>query len=451
MRMMKKAVAMAMAAMMMTSIAAPAMAAGQTYSTVTGANTLVFEKYLTMDKEANVPNAKFNYTIAAGPAQDANNTAGTMQVLAGNDANRVVGTPTIAADQARFSPTDETYETAQPSMATLQSQHSDGTAPLVDNVTLEEGKKYARKAVAIDFSGVQFKEPGIYRYVVTEKAGDGTTADGQKQLGITNDADATRILDVYVIDDDTAAAGAPRMKIQGYVLHNTEGNVPVLANGTTQQETKADGFSNDYETENLTLSKAVTGNQASRDEYFEFTVNITGAVAGTVYDVTGNFDPTTKINGINTTAHENPARLTIGADGTLTQTFWLQRDQNLTINGLAKETAYSIKENADTLNAEGYTPSAVITGDNKKGANDANNVAMVPNGESGADRTEVADDAIKADTTVAYTNAKAGTIPTGVAVALGSGFGVAALGALGVGVMKGKNRKKDEDELEEEI
>ena len=430
-----KAGAMAMAAMMIMSCGVPAMAAGQTYTSVSGTNAVIFEKYLTMNKEANVPNVTFNYTIAAGAAQSANTANQTMQVFAGNDANKVVGAPTIAADQAKFQVGDTTYDSVQDSSSAMQAQHTDGTNPLKDNLTLAANKKYARKDVKVDFSGVQFKEPGIYRYVVTETASDSNLTGH----GITDDADNTRVLDVYVVDS-TTGTGAPTLTIQGYVLHNTADNAVVNADGSSQQDTKANGFLNDYETENLTLSKTVEGNQASRDEYFEFTVKISDAVAGTKYNVTGDFDPTTQVNAINTEAKTNPAEIVVGSDGTVTQTFWLQHNQNIVINGLAKNTQYDINENMTTLGDEGYTPTAAVTGDTKTGANEANNIAMA------ASTSLVQDTAIQADTTVAYTNTKRGVIPTGVVMAVAPFAVVTLLGGAGAASIVMKKRKKEDDE-----
>ena len=71
-----------------------------------------------------------------------------------------------------------------------------------------------------DFSKVQFTEPGIYRYVVTES--------GTSQ-GITNDADLTRIVDVYVNDVTTDEGKA--LTIAGYVLHSSENGEPDVAAG----------------------------------------------------------------------------------------------------------------------------------------------------------------------------------------------------------------------------
>lgn len=41
---------------------------------------------------------------------------------------------------------------------------------------------------------------------------------------------------------------------------------------------KGQRFKNSYDTSDLTIRKEVTGNQESKDKYFEFTVKITSAV-----------------------------------------------------------------------------------------------------------------------------------------------------------------------------
>ena len=71
-------------------------AADTSYQGVKGGST-VFDKYLVMDQEANVPNASFTYTIEPGTAKNYDVDNKKVQVLAG------VGTPTM---------TDEDTETA---------------------------------------------------------------------------------------------------------------------------------------------------------------------------------------------------------------------------------------------------------------------------------------------------------------------------------------------------
>ena len=117
---------------------------------------------------------------------------------------------------------------------------------------LADGKKYALKTATLDFSKVQFTEPGVYRYVITES--------GTNQA-ITNDADLTRVLDVYVNDASSDADGAlvKKLTIEGYVLHSNVDDEPDVAAGENfgsagaYVATKSQGFSNSYDTSDLTL------------------------------------------------------------------------------------------------------------------------------------------------------------------------------------------------------
>ena len=415
----RKSVATLVAALVVAGSAAPVMAeGGVTYTPVRGSESVVFEKYLVMDENANVPNETFNFTITPGAAQAA--TATSSKVYAGNDGNVVAGTPTIGT--ATFTTEDATYTTAQDLPSSVNVQKMNGTNVIKDDVTLTEGQKYARKDVVINFGSVSFKEPGVYRYLVNETAGT--------EKGITYD-NTQRVLDVYV--EDNSATTPNTLRVAGYVLHKNAADAVVPKDGSMPTG-KASGFTNSYSTHDLTISKAVTGNQASRDEYFEFTLNITGAVAGTKYTVDlENAEVTTKKNAINTTAHTNPALLTANESGEVTQTFWLQGGQSIVVRGLANNTAYTVGENKTTMGDEGYTTTAAITGDTKTGDNQ--DIALNTD-------LQVVDTAITADTTVAFTNAKNGTIPTGILNSLVPGA-LTLVGAASAIVVMAKNRKEE--------
>ena len=354
------------------------------YTAVAGTST-TFYKYLVMDVDANVPNATFAFTVAPGTAIAA--TENRVAVLAG------IGTPTIA--DVTFAPTDSTT-------AGLPSDTDTATA----------GQQYATQTAKVDFSGISFTEPGIYRYIVTETA---TT-----NQGVTNDESETRTLDVYVTDNDGA------LEVSSYVLHTgtdapaagaDKGSADVSNTGDKLGD-KSAGYTNTYDTSNLTFSKTVSGNQASRDKYFAFTVTISGAVAGTVYDVdltkadvnisANPNDATTCIGN----AVTQPQRLTVPADGTVTQVFYLQHGQEITIKGLAKGTEYAVTENP-----EDYKQTA-------------------PDNASGTIVSE--------DVTAAFTNTRSGVIPTGVLLTVAPFAAIMAVGAVGILVMVGKKRKRAE-------
>ena len=407
MKIINKVAACAMAAAIAAGYAAPVMAAGTTYTAIPGGSVNV-EKYLVMDKDANVPNVTFEYAIASGTAQNASGT--NARVFAG-PTGAEIGTATFTQGQ-------ETFTTAQAIPAGTGQKAAEATDP----VELESTEKYARSPIQVNLANVRFNEPGIYRYIITESA--------SSAAGITMDDDASRVLDVYVVDNGSG------LEVEGYVLHKSAADAVVPKEyAAGNPSTKTEGYVNEYTSHDLTLSKQVTGNQASRDEYFEFTVTISDAVAGTVYDVDlTNADATTKTNGINTETHTNPASLTVGSGGTVTQTFWLQNGQSIKIKGLANNTGYSINENKTTLDNEGYTATATIT----EGA------GASQDGEYTSSTTVAADADITADSTVAYTNAKSGVIPTGIVMSVLPGAAVVLLGAAGATIAM-KRRKEDEE------
>lgn len=366
----------ASAALLAAGIAVtPVCAAGNTYTPVSGTTTN-FTKTITMSESANVPNVTFSYAVAAGTAQTASD--GNLAIFAGNDGVTSSGLPTIA---------DITF-TADTAKATSTTVQKNGV---------------------VDFSNVSFKEPGVYRYVVTESG----TAQG-----LSTTEDQTKALDVYVVDTDGA------LSVAGYVMHNDETAAAEKLDETKKLDDKDTDFEHTLATSDLTLSKSVTGNQASHDEYFKFTVKLTGAVADTKFSVDlSNADATTLVNGINTEAHENPAELVADATGEVTQDFWLQHGQSIKIKGIAGETAY------DVVEANGsYTTSIAVTGDTEGVTNET---------------PEVSDTALTADTTVAYTNEKKGAVPTGLF--MGVGASALAVIAAGTGIVTLKMKKKDEE------
>ncbi len=109
----------------------------------------------------------------------------TIAVYAGPTPEKIVFSGDDISDTET---TDKKFEIAfaQGDSTTLAA--SQGSSDYVKN--LDSGEKYAKKTATLSFANVEFDEPGIYRYVITE------TNDSAQ--GITYDSDLTRILDVYV-------------------------------------------------------------------------------------------------------------------------------------------------------------------------------------------------------------------------------------------------------------
>ena len=379
-------------------------AAGTNYgTTIEGPKTTTFDKFLVMDSQANVPNATFSYAVTAGNAKAYSVADKKFQVLAGVDADKITmaGVGTNTANTIAYTPADTTANDEN----TMVKNYDKTT------------EKYALKTATLNFSKVQFTEPGVYRYIITES--------GTNQA-ITNDADLTRVLDVYVNDASTETE--KKLTIAGYVLHSNENDEPDVAAGEnagstgTYVATKSQGFTNEYDTSDLTFKKEVAGNQASHDKYFKFTVKITDAVKGTVYtvDVTGA-DDQSKTNAATIAENagkENVKTMTVGADGTISQDFYLQHGQEIKIQGIAKDTKYDVTEEKEDYKSE----AKAVTGYTD----------------------DVSGKIVSTDLKTSYKNTRDGVIPTGVIMTVAPFAAVTLLGAAGMVTIK--MRKKEDDE-----
>jgi len=405
MKMIKKTGALLLAVLLVLSLGASAFA-DNTYSVNGDASSCTFEKYLVMNNDATVPNVTFAFTIEAGTAIPSAN--GTFEVLAGP------GSPSISAGQAAFTSTDSTTPEAQAGEnRTIAFQTAD---------TSDE--KFAVKTVTVDFSGVSFDEPGVYRYIIKESAATYT--------GVTIDSNDKRTLDVYVIDNNGT------LEVSEYVLHtgtaapaagSNMGTADVATEGARLSD-KSSGFTNLYATRNLTFGKEVTGNQGSKNKYFAFTLSLENAIPGTVYNVDLSLAEATSGSNSATIAANagktNPATITAGSDGKATAVFYLHDGQYVTVKGVAKGTAYALTENAeDYLSTEKIASS--VSSYEVSGA-----AVALQDAVSGT----IADAAVL----TGYTNTRDGVIPTGVMMTAIPGIAIVLLAAFGLAFL---GRKKN--------
>lgn len=392
-------------------------AAGSNYgSQIDGTKTTTFDKYLVMDQQANVPNATFTYAVTAGNAKAYDVAGKKFQVLAGVDADKI----TMAG----------VGEGADVNKIAFKKGDGSDTHDTTKDAYVKDlaaGKKYALKTATLDFSNVRFTEPGVYRYIITE---------GGTNQAITNDADPTRVLDVYVNDASTETE--KKLTIAGYVLHSNVNDEPDVAAGDDfgsagkYTDTKSQGFTNSYDTSDLTLRKEVTGNQASHDKYFEFTLNIDKALPNTKYNVViDGADATSKTNAATIDANAgqtNVTSITTDAKGKATQKFYLQHGQQVTVQGIAKDTTYALTENTEDYKSTANTA--------------ANHVVTI---KEDTDSAEVNGTIASTDLTTGYLNTRNGVIPTGVIMTVAPFAAVTLLGAAGMVTMKMKKREDDEE------
>lgn len=280
-----------------------------------------FDKNLTMDVNACVPAATFSFAIE--PAS-----------------STIPGTATTA--EVKPGPTG-----AAIANVVYTTNNSDSSA----TVTTSGTTKTAKQEVAVDMSACSFTEPGVYRYIITES---GTNN------GVTNDTQTKRTLDVYVKDVN----GALVIDSNSYVLYTGEKTDAPAKAASDVTNTKSTGYTNTYNTYDLTFGKEVKGNFGSKDKYFEYTVEIT-VPQGTVLnvDVTSKADVTPHESDSTTvTTKANPTQLT-ATTGKITQKFYLHDGQYITIKDIPANAEYKVDENN-----EDYTKTnGIVAEDNADG------------------------------------------------------------------------------------
>lgn len=440
------------------------------YTPIAGTTT-TFNKYLIMDEGDTVPNATFSFTVAPGAHIAAG--SGTMEVLAG------IGTPTIA--DVTFGPSDTTATSTTGLIDVTRTQQDRiGTAG-TDTVQLDIGEKFTTKEATVDFSGITFPEPGIYRYIITETASAANAA-----AGIIHDTDVDRVLDVYVVHSegsagtaavpattwyyggntyntqadaqdaynadggaqgeitDNGVAAVPAepagLVVSQYVLHcdvgtvaanATNGSADVATAGTALAD-KTDGFTNELTSKDLKIEKSVAGNQASHDKYFALTVTMATGTVNTADSFVvsladdnnaatndGNADATSGSNAATIAANSGQTNATTvtGAELLAGKVFYLQHGQSVVIRGLPVTANYTVTENAE---------------DYQSAADGRTNTGVIGTVASGK------------MVTAGFTNTRNGIIPTGVMLASGIGIAALVIGAGGI-VIVNKKRRANED------
>ena len=439
----KKLIGLFTAGLMTVMMSVPAVA--ENYTPVAG-TSCTFKKYLIMDAGDTVPDATFSFTVAAGtPISTDTSSNDEMEVLAGvvvkdPDTGKVTS-PSIA--DVTFASGDATATAAGDNIDVARTA-GDRVDGLTSGVQLESGEKYATQTATVSFTGITFPEPGIYRYIITETPNEDNAA-----MGIMNDNDVDRVLDVYVTDN-----GLGVLEVSSYVLHTNEDDVAINATmGSADVATqllalddKTDGFTNEYHVKDLAFKKEVAGNQASRDKYFKFTVKVEGLIDGKSYTVSlgsdgddatldGNADATSGTNSATITANQeqtNPASV-LGSDLKTGVNFYLQHGQSIVIRGLSENATYEITEDAEDYKsiAAGVTdynaPVKTVSTDDTKAT-----IGAV----AGSNKT------VK----TSFLNERSGIIPTGVLLSVGPWVLLGAVLLGGVIFFAVRSKKKYDEE-----
>ncbi len=243
-------------------------------------------------------------------------------------------------------------------------------------------ERQCTKDLPISWSGVSFMEPGVYKWPVTKTY----TATGTNKQPSNNAENF--YLYVYVTDTNGTLTTA--------VIMTT------AASGDQIDEENKGNLNDSYpaRTVDLVITKNVTGNQGSKDQYFKFEIQLqTPSGVTTQHCAITGLDPTlpeSAYTPANTTPITNPEGFDLVPGQLNKVTLWMKHNQTATISGLYYGTAYTITETA-----EGYT----ISTSRKEGA-------AAP--EIQNNKNSVSDTRIQANTTVTYTNDKNAEVPTGI-------------------------------------
>lgn len=339
---MKKVLSIMLAVLLVAVMAVPAFAADPGFT----GTTVTFKKDLVLPNHSQytvIPTLTFKYTITAGEAVAGDETH--QQVLAG------IGTPTVS---------DAVFRAATGTTTT-------------QNVT-------------IDFNGIAFPHPGVYRYILTEDFQ--TNSDAGVEDALTYDRNSY-LVDVRVTGDTTYQITNAIM----YKLQKDDQGAIVIpeiilnANKTEARyaniENKVDTITNKYDINHLKVTKTIAGPNANKADKFEFVINLANGpkntttkydLDGTVYDVAFN------------------------GEGTASVTVQLGDSSTIEFYSLPIGTTYTVKENLTSVQKGQY----------KIAINDA----ASENGETSGTISNTASD-------VSYKNT-AGTItPTGLFLTYG--------------------------------
>ena len=272
-----------------------------TYEPIGGSTTLV--KNLVVDKDANIPDITFNYTIRRGTPKDA--TATTIEILESPLGGGTIGT-------AVFSNADT-------------ANTIDGLPTDADPSNPTAGKKYAQKSVTVTFPVGTFTKPGVYRFVINET--------NNALPGVSYDSKPTRYLDVFVVADENNV-----LSVDSYVPRDAATDIGTNGEYVVTPGVKSSSYTNSLTQYDFDFSKTISGNQGDKNKRFTFTLSITGANPGTYPIVTNNVT-------------DNPTSITVGANGTANGTYSLTNGSTVKVIGLNKGAICTVTEDPDDYTA----------------------------------------------------------------------------------------------------
>ena len=393
-------------------------------------DAFTMKKNLYKPEKVYAPNLTFEFTVSpTDPAPDevatgttSNNQNVQIPVSKGEEGGVVGATTAGTTGKAVFSP-EKDYN------ATDNVENDGGI-----------GQELISENVTFTVDNTKFTHAGVYKYTITETQFNPAAAGYDEFEDIKFDTLPTRVLYVYVEENDDTNEGADPYIVTGIVMKNGDN--------------KDDGFDNGYfkdpdgtdETPHeLFVQKEVTGAMGNKSEEFAFTIEINGATGEKYYavveelDANGAWNETTTIYTITSDAEAMP--------------FTLKHNQRLHVYGLSDTDTYTVVEKTATgyvTTVNGYivetskdgklTPNASGDGYTNTGLTKISTDSNTFEGTLG--HTQANNDPEIKDVTVLYENNREAVSPTGIVTNVAPYALLVVIAAAGCFVFL---RKRDED------
>ncbi|MCH3960700.1 MAG: hypothetical protein LKF53_05235 [Solobacterium sp.] len=379
---------------------------------------------------------EFTYTISN---VNGNETGDTVLQEASK-----TGTTTLEEVRDGITPSKVKFTNSGASSTTLSFNVNDfNSGALVSSLVsptlgAEAEALYTAKTFTVDFSEIAWANPGIFRYAVTETSNNEKVPSSGK---LYFDVWVTRLSSIQGTDDYN------KFHVTAVVAHTDN----LLEYNT---ETKVISDKTSYLTStsrvkamNLTVKHYADGNQASKTEEYTYTLNLTGATKGSTI---------TWIKSDNT-----QGSITVDSAGAYTYPFKLKASEYIVFKSISEDPGYTVTADEAVMKAEtlttvtsieqDYSTGTAADSDTKTDDLGANTDIILspntaPNTNISDSKYAISDTYMQANTTVAFTIYKVGTIPTGVIVSVAPYAAVALAGFAGILVFAAKKKRKDDDD-----
>lgn len=316
-------------------------------------------------------------------------------------------------------------------------------------------EKYYAKNFKLDFTDVEFKNPGIYRYVLRE------TSDNAKVL-----TSGTLFFDVWVnrkssvyTDDDY------KNLIVTAVIAHTDSALSTTGNAVNTKTSILTSVCV-QKSMDITVKHYSIGNQASKTENYKYTLTLKNATKGSTISYLRS--------------NKSTGTFTVMNDGTSSYDFYLKDKEAITFLNISEYPGYSVIADETTMKSEGLTTATKIedfqSADNLKDSITAvtqkTSLLTTADVKTSTDTTNekaenseisvnnaladsisktdsmyiVSDTYLQSDSTIVYSIYKQGVIPTGVILSVAPYAVVVLAGFFGLIVFAVKRRNRDEEE-----